>query len=71
VYFRDVDMAEYLAPECVKDNPNTSYDLIANICYEGQTGWIFSKGGFPFSAKCRTIDFLQSLSFEMRAVNYS
>jgi hypothetical protein len=42
VYFRDVDMAEYLAPECVKDNPNTSYDLIANICYEGQTGWIFS-----------------------------
>ncbi len=34
-------MAEYLAPECVKDNPNTSYDLIANICYEGQTGWIF------------------------------
>lgn len=38
VYRRDVDMAEYLAPECVKDNPNTSYDLIANICYEGQTG---------------------------------
>jgi hypothetical protein len=22
------------------------------------------KGGFPFSAKCRTIDFLRSLSFE-------
>jgi hypothetical protein len=39
MYFRDVDMAEYLAPECVEDNPNTSYDLIANICYEGQTGW--------------------------------
>ncbi|XP_028399832.1 U4/U6.U5 tri-snRNP-associated protein 2-like [Dendronephthya gigantea] len=34
---KDVDMAEYLAPECLKDNPDTSYDLIANICYEGQT----------------------------------
>ncbi len=25
----------------------------------------FSKGGFPFRGKCRAIDFLRSLSFEM------
>jgi hypothetical protein len=33
-------------------------------------GWFLmhSKGGFPFSAKCRAIDILRSLYFEIRAI---
>ena len=49
-------MAEYLAPECVKDNPNTSYDLIANICYEGQTGWILITHSFHTTSRDSVID---------------
>ena len=29
------------------------------------------KGGFPFSAKCRAIDFKRALSFEICEVNHS
>ena len=29
------------------------------------------KGGFPFSAKCRAIDFKRALSFELCEVNHS
>ena len=32
---------------------------------------VLHKGGFPFSAKCRAINFLRSLSFEMCAVSHS
>jgi hypothetical protein len=29
---------------------------------------VSSKGGFPFSAKCRVIDILRSLSFEIQTI---
>ena len=38
--FRGVDMAEYLVSDpAIQDaHPHTQYDLIANICHEGEPG---------------------------------
>lgn len=33
---RDVDLRELLSPEAQKSNPNTVYDLIANVVHDGQ-----------------------------------
>ena len=40
VILRGVDMAEYLVSEpAIQDaHPHTQYDLIANICHEGEPG---------------------------------
>ena len=37
---RDIDMAEFLADddEVVKAHKHTTYDLMANICHDGQPG---------------------------------
>ena len=37
---RDIDMAEFLADddEVVKAHKHTMYDLVANICHDGQPG---------------------------------
>ncbi len=38
--YRDIDMAEFLCSDAqVQDaHPNTVYDLVANICHDGQPG---------------------------------
>ena len=40
IIFRGVDMAEYLVsdPAIQDTHPHTQYDLIANICHEGEPG---------------------------------
>ena len=37
---RDIDMAEFLSsdPEVQDAHPHTVYDLVANICHDGQPG---------------------------------
>ena len=39
-YNRDIDMAEFLSSDpAVQDaHPHSTYDLIANICHDGQAG---------------------------------
>jgi hypothetical protein len=43
---RSLDLAEYLSsdPKVQDAHPHTSYDLIANICHEGEPGtlWMLS-----------------------------
>ena len=59
--FRGVDMAEYLVSEPViqDTHPQTQYDLIANICHEGEPG----KGNLKSLAS-----FLYTLLWPLRAV---
>ena len=41
VFFsRDIDMAEFLSsdPKIQDAHPHTVYDLVANICHDGQAG---------------------------------
>ncbi len=40
VHYRDIDMAEFLSNDkSVQDShPHTVYDLVANICHDGQPG---------------------------------
>ena len=61
VLLRGVDMAEYLVSDpAIQDaHPHTQYDLIANICHEGEPGKgklvYFRLTNFVFTLVCKII----------------